>query len=683
MTVSALAQGWADAARSGLSRAGRNAAGRVLVAGSDLLGLQGILPDRVTYSAMEPRRADLTAGEALIAGIYALEGGTETAAAGMAPWRLLGPNETWRNGLHGFTWLRHVTAYQALHPDGRPSRNHAWWLVNTWMHECGAWHPVAWRPEVTARRLMTWLTHAPAILEGSDLIWRSAFLRSVSRQAHHLYLTAPWAPEGEPRLTAAIGLALSGLCVPHGEARVERGLALTLEALGRQILPDGGHVSRSPAVLADVFLDLARLDRALAERRGTRPEALQHALDRMAPMLRLFVHGDGVTAAFHGARRIGGEELTDLLAFDPIGGQALQRATATGYHRIARGKTLAILDTAPPPGGAQAALAHAGCLAFELSSGDQRIIVNCGAGQTHGPDWHQALRATAAHSTITVGERSCAQFLNPARGDGRLVSGPSRVDASRADQDEGTLIDATHDGYAPAFGVVHRRRFYVSASGRDVRGEDTVMRLRDRSTRARGSAPLPVTARFHLHPDVTPQRSGDGDGLHLALGDGSLWRFQVSGGQLGIEESAYLDETDTLTAARQLVVSGTLAGDRIVFKWALQAMAPIPPVDTPRRPEQTPPHAPGAPSPDLAAPSSGSGFSLEPSEPAPDHPSALESEPESRAEAPQTRHDRPLTRSTLANPPAGDSVPGNRDPSHPDRSGGGGALPQGEPDRSE
>ena len=49
-----------------------------------------------------------------------------------------------------------------------------------------------------------------------------------------------------------------------------------------------------------------------------------------------------------------------------------------------------------------------GACAFELSSGGDRIIVNCGAGGLTHQTWNWALRATAAHSTLTVADTNIA-----------------------------------------------------------------------------------------------------------------------------------------------------------------------------------------------------------------------------------------------------------------------------------
>ncbi len=55
------------------------------------------------------------------------------------------------------------------------------------------------------------------------------------------------------------------------------------------------------------------------------------------------------------------------------------------------------------PPGAFSTAAHAGCLAFEMSSSVNRLIVNCGMAVGSDDAWAaNALRSTAAHSTLMI-----------------------------------------------------------------------------------------------------------------------------------------------------------------------------------------------------------------------------------------------------------------------------------------
>ena len=71
---------------------------------------------------------------------------------------------------------------------------------------------------------------------------------------------------GLPRIHAAIAIALIGLSLSQQERLARTGLDRLDAELQAQILPDGGHISRNPAALVDILVDLLPLRQALIAR---------------------------------------------------------------------------------------------------------------------------------------------------------------------------------------------------------------------------------------------------------------------------------------------------------------------------------------------------------------------------------------------------------------------------------
>src|SRR5204862_5055907 len=146
------------------------------------------------------------------------------------------------------------------------------------------------------------------------------------------------------------------------------------DELARQILPDGGHISRNPGALVELLADLLPLRQAFSARNIPPPSALLNAIDRMMPMLRFFRHGDGNFALFNGMGPTPTDLLTTVLAYDDARGTPVSNAPHSGYQRVEAGGTLILMDTGRPPALAASQEAHAGCLSFELSHRNFRIL---------------------------------------------------------------------------------------------------------------------------------------------------------------------------------------------------------------------------------------------------------------------------------------------------------------------
>ncbi|MBB3973849.1 heparinase II/III family protein [Hansschlegelia beijingensis] len=521
-------------------------------------------PDKLLIAPHDLRTTDPTRAAEIYAGTFALAGRVLETKGG-SPFLAAPPSEEWADALHGFAWLRHLRA-----ADTTLARANGRALVNEWIGLRGGPAQSAHKPEVAARRLISWFCHAPLILDGADRAFYRRFLRSATRQTRRLERMFHQTPDGLPRLTAAAALAYAGLCL-SGEARLLRTASKRLsQELERQILPDGGHVSRNPAALVGALLDLLPLRQAFTARNASPPQTLLSAIDRMMPMLRFFRHGDGEFAQFNGAGPTSFDLIATALAYDDARGAPVEDAQYSGYQRLAAADGLVIMDAGPPPPFDVSQQAHAGCLSFEFSSGEERVIVNCGSPRFQGGDWFAAGRATAAHSTATVGEVSSCRFTSAGlrRVSGaRVLAGPSAASARRERSGDRIGVVASHDGYATRFGVVHERSLWLAQDGLSLTGEDVFRRVEG----SRSQSDPAVALRFHLHPSVRATLRDDGFGALLALPSGATWMFSTADAAVSLEESVYLSDARGPRRSEQLVIRAS-ARTTPRIAWSLEVV---------------------------------------------------------------------------------------------------------------
>jgi uncharacterized heparinase superfamily protein len=338
----------------------------------------------------------------------------------------------------------------------------------------------------------------------------------------------------------------------------------SMPELQAQILPDGGHISRNPAALVDILVDLLPLRQALIARGLVPSDTLLNSIDRMMPMLRFFRHGDGSFAHFNGVAASAGGLVATLISYDEALGAPASSASYSGYERVQGGASLLLVDAAGPPPIAYSAQAHAGTLSFEFSRSAQRIVINCGAPAARHEDLRRAARRTAAHSTAVLNEESSSSFSSPAA-DARIAAGPRSVLCKRHSPDDGaTVLQMRHDGYVRRFGLSHERSLRLSAGGDVLEGID---RFAGKAL----AAGLTFAVRFHLHHAVTLHDTDRADALDLRLADGTLWRFEANG-PVGLEESVHLSDVFGSRPTRQIVLLSGVDEDSPV-KWRFSLMA--------------------------------------------------------------------------------------------------------------
>jgi uncharacterized heparinase superfamily protein len=562
--------------------------------------LSGRSPDRLALAPRDPWPGDIARGHALLDPALSFAGDRPPPGRQIEMDR--GGHDTDGHidgGPHGFGWLRD------LHAAGSDAaRARARDLVLSWIDRFGRWDALAWRSDIVGRRLAAWIMQYEFFAVGADDRFNALLLDSLCRQARHLHRFVRRAPDGAPRIAACRGLVIAGLALPGGEGWLRTGLALLISELARQVLADGGHRQRAPDTQLMVLRDLVDIRVTLAAAHQEIPAALNSAIERMAPMLRFFRHGDGGLALFNGA----GEG--DPFAIDLVLSEAdaperpAAEAPMSGFQRLVAGDTVLIADFGVPSPPGFDMRAHAGALSFEMSDGPDRLIVNCGAAARDEPDWVDRMRASAAHATLVIDDTNSAEVL-PGGGLGRRARNAT---CTRSEADGAVWLDMHHDGYAERFGLVHHRRLYLAPDGGDLRGEDRLTGLMEGR---------PFAVRFHLHPTVevigapagsgepgggsgregggetggeTSGRIGGEDGeesggwIELRTQSGAPWRMQVTGATLTIESSIYLGGGKAV-GTRQIVLSGTTASgggrqggaphdeiEAAVVKWALRSM---------------------------------------------------------------------------------------------------------------
>lgn len=509
----------------------------------------GRSPERVLVAPPDLRLADGHIAADIYAGRFALAGHV-VEAGGESPFRLDVSNRAWTEALHGFRWLRH------MREAGTDLANaNARALVTDWIaiHGGRICEP-AWNPSTTAIRVIAWLQHSTVVLQGCELPFYRTYLRSLSAQIRYLRAMVPDMPAGEDRLRARIAIALASLSLPQSPASVRQAARRLDAELKDQILPDGGHVSRSPLALLELLADLLPLRQTYASQGETPPPELIPAVERMLPMLRFFRHQDGNLARFNGAGATSPDRIMAILQHDESQGAPLTNATHSGFNRLQLGNTTVIVDTGAAPPADVAGRAHAGCLSFEMSSGRHHFIVNCGVDNYGPPEYLALSRATAAHSTATLNDTSSARFATSGWTSGiigaPLVQGPRKTPCERSDGEGHRAFTASHDGYAARFGIIHERNLVLRENGHILDGTDRFHRPNGEPPTAKNDA---VALRFHIHPDIGVWQDEHGQVI-LAAPAGDNWIFTTGGARPTVEDSIFFAGIAGPERTRQIVL---------------------------------------------------------------------------------------------------------------------------------
>jgi uncharacterized heparinase superfamily protein len=526
---------------------------------------------RMLATVASPLHGDPIAGTALRAGHFLVHGvKVPIAQVDFSPAAKLAP--PFERTLHGFTWMRDL---EACAPRAQcmqtAERVLALWLEANAKPGPSRHRGAAWKVGHAGHRLLGWLVRAPLILSGSDKALRNRALAAIDQTARWLDRHHGKAEDNADALAAWCAITAAGLLLPEGKPRRLFGEAGLARALGELVGNDGGVLSRSPLGQMEAIALLTDLAACYRATRRDPPEAVGTMLQLLVPPLLALTHGDGGLGCWPGAGAVPAERISGLVAASGVRTRPLRDARQWGYQRVAAGKAVLQFDAAPPPLARHAKHGCASTLAFELSDGPQRLIVNCGgaafAGGLVPVRIEHGLRATAAHSTLVLGDaNSTAVLIN-----GKLGTGVGEVEVDRRtlQSEKGataTRLEASHDGYVARFGLVHRRILILRDDGTELRGEDLLVPAKGKGQRGK----VPYALRFHLGPGVEVSLPEGGRGATLALSDGGYWQFVAGDGTLEVDESLWIDGDGRPHPVQQLVMQGLVSRGGGSFSWLLK-----------------------------------------------------------------------------------------------------------------
>ena len=510
------------------------------------------------------RTADPSLFAELSAGSFGLAGAT-AVLDGRSPFQVTPPSPAWQAALLGFGWLSDLRAANSPDADALACQT-----VDDWLTEAHAGDGPDWQLAIAGRRLLSWLSNAGMLTETAAPDAVDRFLAGLD--IHMRQITEQLQTAKSPdALTAHIAVLTGCLCLTSQDKHFQRAVTGLKTELARQILPSGGHVNRNPGVTVELLLDLLPLKQCFLARERKPPEWLLVTMQRMAANLRHMQLGDRGLARFNGMAANETDQLATVLSYHAGAIPPAEAVASSGYLRLSRRTTTVLADGGMLPPKEFGRQAHAGTLAFEMSSGPALVIVNAGAPSPSGQGWRRQSRGTAAHSTLLLNDTASSRLVEAGLDH---LAGPSMAGGKVLEASDGaTEFQGFHNGYEPRYGMTHARVLRLSPQGDKLSGSDRIYYAQ--RVAARGRSDLSYSVHFHIHPQASVRYGAEPAMALITLANGEIWTFSAFGSKLGLEDSLYFASFTGPTRTVQIVLRGHVLADTQIG-WSIERGMPVP-----------------------------------------------------------------------------------------------------------
>ena len=364
-------------------------------------------------------------------------------------------------------------------------------LIQRWIDDNPPFAGNGWEPYTISLRIVNWIKFE---LAGNSLA--PEIRASLATQVRYLLKRLEIHILGNHFLANIKALIFAGCFFKGAEAELwlKRGVKYLNREIKKQILADGGHIELSPMYQAIVLEDVLDIFNMLTAFQKNIPASWLQKSQHMFNWLQTLSHPDHDVAFFNDTTLGVAPTLAELTAYRErlqlpqadYTHASLTHLADSGYVRATLDDLTLLADVAAVGANHQPGHAHADSLSFEVSLGQQRLLVNSGISTYTTSPQRLKERGTHTHNTVVVNDSDSTDVWQSFR-----VARRARI---RQLQIENTpdyiCISAAHDGYAKKYKIIHARRWMLGNNKLII--EDDI----------RGRRIHKIALHFHLHPAI-------------------------------------------------------------------------------------------------------------------------------------------------------------------------------------
>ena len=513
--------------------------------------LIGDVPSRIFYNPSTYLSASLTSTNK---DFYKVENSSPELL-----WRTSIKEKLKFENLHSFLWLARL--------DRKNSKNITKLIIKSWNNNFFNYESNTWEMEITAKRVIAWISNTDITLEGSDKVYREEFFLSLIKQSNFLLKNLKNLFYNPTKIICCAAIILSGIAFKENDLNYKIGTK-ELEKIIKNFFDENGFPkSRNPE---EVFVSLKYLiliREWFKEAQKPIPDFLNEIIIKCGNCYAILSSNNNQFPLFNGATEIDNKNYDRFLKtlkykFDS------KKNVVGDLILIKKKKFQLSMDCGNPPPSIFSKNYQAGCLSFELTANKQKIICNSGYGKYLSPKLKSLSRSTAAHSTLYLNDTSSCTFqknesINKIYGN-LLLQKHKIIRKDLVEDKEFYYISASHNGYEKRFGYIHRRSIKISKKEDKIFGIDELKKTKNNSNS------LIYFVRFHIYPDTKIVKTKAGNSVIISLSNGDGWILESKTNNLEIEKNIYLGNKNKISNNESISISGKINDETVSINWEIK-----------------------------------------------------------------------------------------------------------------
>jgi uncharacterized heparinase superfamily protein len=433
-------------------------------------------------------------------------------------------------------------------------------IIAHWTQNNNRYNHKSWDFDLTAKRIIAWLSCYNLTYDESEQSYKNNFNKIIQKQANHLKNEIDKSKLIDDKLIGCASIILVGLCYQNEKNYLSYGSFL-LKKISKIVLDNYSFPkSRNIKQLVFYLKYFILIREWFKEAQKNIPEHIDETIYYLSQGYTFFKTGTSTDFLFNGNNISNNEEFDNYLK--RLGYKFKNENYECGGYIILKNKKVClIMDAGPTPNYKHSKNYQSGALSFEIISGGNKLISNCGYFKENDSKLNQISKSSAAHSTLVIDDNSSCKFLKT-NGFFLIKDGLKIIKKNSVFEKNYWKVCASHDGYLKKYNSIHEREIEFFPDQMSFIGSDKIIKKKKNHH-------YKFDIRFHVEPNVKLMKTQDNRAILIELEDEG-WKFTCNNFDINIDNGLYFGNKNLYTENQNIYITGISNNQIENIKWEIK-----------------------------------------------------------------------------------------------------------------
>ncbi len=468
----------------------------------------------------------------------------------------------WQNNLSLKDYEKLNNFFWFFSLDLKSSKKTTQTIIKNWISNNSKYQEKSWEFDLTAKRIISWLSNHQLTYEDSEQEYRSTFDHMIQKQTNHLLNEIKNPKEVENKMIGCAAIILTGLTYKNEKQYLDNGLNLLKNIIKSSIDNRGFPKSRNIRQLIFYLKYFIIIREWFKESQSLIPEYIDETIYYLGSSYAFIWQNIKQDVFFNGNYS---SENTEFDQYLKRFGYTFKNQIneLSGYAILKNKKIILAADIGSSPSKIFSNDYQAGALSFEIFSNDKKLISNAGYYSDKKNKFNKLSRSTALHCALTIEDHSSCNFIRHQKN--LIVDKGLKVSKKNVVfENNYWKISGAHDGYLIKFGAIYEREIEFYPEQMKFIGYDKLFRKSSNKE-------IKFDIRFHLDPNSKVMKTQDNRSILIEL-DEEGWKFSCDKYDINIDNGLYFGIKNSYKENQNIFISGMNNEKEQVIKWEINKL---------------------------------------------------------------------------------------------------------------